>query len=486
MAAYEAGKHGASVLVVSKDAPQRGGATIMAPGAIAAAGDWAVPGDGPEHALGRHRPRAGPGSASRDWCALVVGGDARAGAGAGADRGHVAAGGGRPHVLSAHRRRPLVRPLPLPGGPHRARDAAHAWSASCGAAAWASLPGIMVLQAAPGRGRRAAGAAGAGPGHLRARVAAGQDRHPGLRRCGQRLRQHLLPHGRDRRRLRARPGCRRHAHGHGVRAVLPPGVLLPALPARLPRRPALPRAPAATAAASASWSATIPNAWSSPPATASPGPCSPRSSEGRGGPHGGVFADMTYQEPGFIERMQPALFHTYRKIGVDPAEGPAGAGAHLPLLHGRRPGDGRLGEHGARPVPGGRGRGRHPRRQPSEPERALAAAGLRGRVRAGRRHGGRGSWRRRRWTRSRPRRRPARRSRCSAARTASVPTSCATGCGRAMWENAGVYRSGAGLTRGRATALDEIEAALWIRRPWPRTHALQRANWWRPSRTASW
>lgn len=40
--------------------------------------------------------------------------------------------------------------------------------------------------------------------------------------------------------------------------------------------------------------------------------------EGRGGPHGGVFADMTYHEPGFIARMQPALFETYHKIGVDP------------------------------------------------------------------------------------------------------------------------------------------------------------------------
>jgi succinate dehydrogenase/fumarate reductase flavoprotein subunit len=40
--------------------------------------------------------------------------------------------------------------------------------------------------------------------------------------------------------------------------------------------------------------------------------------QGRGGPHGGVFADMTYHEPGFIARMQPALFETYHKIGVDP------------------------------------------------------------------------------------------------------------------------------------------------------------------------
>lgn len=40
--------------------------------------------------------------------------------------------------------------------------------------------------------------------------------------------------------------------------------------------------------------------------------------EGRGGPRGGVFADMTYHDPGFIARMQPALNATYQKIGVDP------------------------------------------------------------------------------------------------------------------------------------------------------------------------
>jgi len=40
--------------------------------------------------------------------------------------------------------------------------------------------------------------------------------------------------------------------------------------------------------------------------------------EGRGGPHGGVFADMTYHEPGAIAKMQPALCETYSKIGVDP------------------------------------------------------------------------------------------------------------------------------------------------------------------------
>jgi succinate dehydrogenase/fumarate reductase flavoprotein subunit len=40
--------------------------------------------------------------------------------------------------------------------------------------------------------------------------------------------------------------------------------------------------------------------------------------DGRGSPHGGVYADMTYHEPGYIGRMQPALSETYRKIGIDP------------------------------------------------------------------------------------------------------------------------------------------------------------------------
>lgn len=40
--------------------------------------------------------------------------------------------------------------------------------------------------------------------------------------------------------------------------------------------------------------------------------------EGRGGPRGGVFIDMTYHEPGYIARMQPALTETYHKQGLDP------------------------------------------------------------------------------------------------------------------------------------------------------------------------
>ena len=42
--------------------------------------------------------------------------------------------------------------------------------------------------------------------------------------------------------------------------------------------------------------------------------------DGRGSPHGGVYADMTYHPPGYIARMQPALYETYRKIGINPEE----------------------------------------------------------------------------------------------------------------------------------------------------------------------
>ena len=40
--------------------------------------------------------------------------------------------------------------------------------------------------------------------------------------------------------------------------------------------------------------------------------------EGRGTPRGGVYMDLTFNEPGFIARMTPALYATYRNIGIDP------------------------------------------------------------------------------------------------------------------------------------------------------------------------
>lgn len=40
--------------------------------------------------------------------------------------------------------------------------------------------------------------------------------------------------------------------------------------------------------------------------------------EGRGTPLGGVYMDLTFQPPGYIAKMTPALYATYRNIGIDP------------------------------------------------------------------------------------------------------------------------------------------------------------------------
>ena len=45
MAAYEASRRGATVMMALKGRPQRCGSTIMAPGAIAGVGDWHAAGD---------------------------------------------------------------------------------------------------------------------------------------------------------------------------------------------------------------------------------------------------------------------------------------------------------------------------------------------------------------------------------------------------------------------------------------------------------
>lgn len=40
--------------------------------------------------------------------------------------------------------------------------------------------------------------------------------------------------------------------------------------------------------------------------------------EGRGSQRGGVFMDLTYHEPGFLQRMAPGQYAMYRNIGIDP------------------------------------------------------------------------------------------------------------------------------------------------------------------------
>ena len=40
--------------------------------------------------------------------------------------------------------------------------------------------------------------------------------------------------------------------------------------------------------------------------------------EGRGTPLGGVYMDLTFNEPGFIKKMTPGLYETYINLGIDP------------------------------------------------------------------------------------------------------------------------------------------------------------------------
>ncbi len=314
MAAYEASKHGVSVLVVSKDAPQRGGATIMAPGAIAAAGDWAVPGDGPDMHLadtvrgGSWLSEQGLVRAVVDEAPELVLELERIGAmwqreadgrtySLRIDGGHSFA---RCPFLEDRTGRELLRTLV---GELRRRGV--------GLAA-----GVLVLRLLLDDGR-VCGAAGLDlatcePVLLRAKTV--------ILACGGAGNAY------------ANTSCPTGVTGDGFALALDAGATLMDMEfvqffplgfcfphslrgclggllfhvhllnrggERFMERHDPERLELSTRdRVSRAMFTEI--------------------REGRGGPHGGVFADMTHHEPGFIERMQPALFHTYRKIGVDP------------------------------------------------------------------------------------------------------------------------------------------------------------------------
>ena len=315
MAAYEAGKHGASVLVVSKDAPQRGGATIMAPGAIAAAGDWAVPGDSPDVHLA-DTVRGGSFLSEQGLVRLVAEETPdlvleleRIGAmwqreadgrtySLRIDGGHSFA---RCPFLEDRTGREMLRALV---GELRRRGVGFA-------------SGIVVLKLLLHDGR-VSGAAGLDlatcePVLLRAKTV--------ILACGGAGNAY------------ANTSCPTGVTGDGFALALDAGAtlmdmefvqffplgfcfphslrgclggllfhvhLLNSRGERFMERYDPERLELSTRdRVSRAMFTEI--------------------REGRGGPHGGVFADMRYQEPGFIERMQPALFHTYGKIGIDPA-----------------------------------------------------------------------------------------------------------------------------------------------------------------------
>ena len=125
------------------------------------------------------------------------------------------------------------------------------------------------------------------------------------------------------------------------------------------------------------------------PGTRSRGRSTPRSRQGRGTPHGGIYLDIASRRSARVHPV-PAAVH------APPVQGAGGRGHHqgadgdradLPLRDGRgrgRPGHGRV--LGARPVRGGRGVRRHARVQPARRQLAVRPAGVR---QAGRRRRGR-------------------------------------------------------------------------------------------------
>jgi succinate dehydrogenase/fumarate reductase flavoprotein subunit len=454
MAAYEAGTHGAAVLVVSKDAPQRGGATIMAPGAIAAAGDWAVPGDSPDvHMADTVR---GGSWLSEQGLVRVVAEETpdlvleleRIGAmwqreadgrtySLRIDGGHSFP---RCPFLEDRTGREMLRTLV---GELRRRGVGLA-------------SGIMVLKLLLHDGR-VCGAAGLDlatcePVLLRAKAV--------ILACGGAGNAY------------ANTSCPTGVTGDGFALALDAGATLMDMEfvqffplgfcfphslrgclggllfhvhllnrhgERFMERHDPERLELSTRdRVSRAMFTEI--------------------REGRGGPHGGVFADMTFQEPGFIERMQPALFHTYRKIGIDPARDLLEL---APTCHFYM-GGGRVTEDWESTVPGLflvgenaadiHGANRLSQNALSQLLVSGARAG-RAAARLAREHG----------------QAPVDPAEATAA-TAEAKRLLARDAGirphelrdrlrRVMWESAGVYRSGASLDVA-GTALDEIEAAL--------------------------
>ena len=454
MAAYEASKHGATVLVVSKDAPQRGGATIMAPGAIAAAGDWAVPGDSPDLHLA-DTVRGGSFLSEQGLVRLVVEETPdlvleleRIGAiwqreadgrtySLRIDGGHSFA---RCPFLEDRTGREILRTLV---GELRRRGVGFA-------------SGTVVLKLILHDGR-VSGAAGLDlatcePVLLRAKTV--------VLACGGAGNAY------------ANTSCPTGVTGDGFALALDAGATLMDMEfvQFFPLGFCFPHSLRGCLGGLLFHVHLLNNRGERFMERHDPEhlELSTRDRvsramyteirEGRGGPHGGVFADMTYQEPGFIERMQPALFHTYRKIGIDPARdllelAPTchffmGGGRVTPDWESTVPGLFLVGENaadihganrlsqnalsqllvsGARAGRAAAGQARENGQAPVDPAEAVAAAAGAHRLLA------RGNGIRPHELRDRLR--------------------------EVMWENAGVYRSGSGLQAAAAT-LEELEAAL--------------------------
>ena len=74
------------------------------------------------------------------------------------------------------------------------------------------------------------------------------------------------------------------------------------------------------------------------PATTSPGPSTPRSSEGRGSPHGGVFLDISYLPADHVRRKLPSMYEQFKELAdVDITAGPMEVGPTTHYVMGGHP-----------------------------------------------------------------------------------------------------------------------------------------------------
>ena len=121
------------------------------------------------------------------------------------------------------------------------------------------------------------------------------------------------------------------------------------------------------------------------PATTSRGRSTPRSSEGRGSPHGGVFLDISYLPAEHVRRKLPSMYEQFKELAdVDITKGPMEVGPTTHYVMGGIRVDAETGATTvAGPVRGGRGGRRDARREPARRQLAVGPARVRGADRRG-------------------------------------------------------------------------------------------------------
>ena len=121
------------------------------------------------------------------------------------------------------------------------------------------------------------------------------------------------------------------------------------------------------------------------PATTSRGRSTPRSREGRGSPHGGVFLDISYLPAEHVRRKLPSMYEQFKELAdVDITTGPMEVGPTTHYVMGGIRVDADTGATTvAGPVRRGRGGRRDARREPAGRQLAVGPARVRGADRGG-------------------------------------------------------------------------------------------------------